>query len=150
MSALCGADCGNCMNKAACKGCSETCGKPFGGVCVAAEYIKVGGMESFETFKKQLIAEINALSVEGLPKIDNLFLLNGSFVNLEYPLPNGMKVGFLKPENIYLGNQVECVFADHSVAERCFGIVAGMDFILISTYGENGADPELVLYKKRL
>jgi hypothetical protein len=24
-----------------------------------------------------------------------------------------------------------------------------MDFILVCTYGENGADPELVLYKKR-
>ena len=29
------------------------------------------------------------------------------------------------------------------------GILAGMDFILICTYAAEGADPELVLYKKR-
>ena len=33
--------------------------------------------------------------------------------------------------------------------ERYFGIVANMDFILVSTYEENGINPELVLYKKR-
>ena len=33
--------------------------------------------------------------------------------------------------------------------ERCFGILADMDFILICTYDENGENPELVLYKKR-
>ena len=33
--------------------------------------------------------------------------------------------------------------------ERCFGIIAGMDFLLACIYGENGAEPELVLYKHR-
>ena len=45
----------------------------------------------------------------------------------------------------YLGNQLECEFG----GDRCFGVLANMDFILISTYGPDGADPELVLYKKR-
>ena len=33
--------------------------------------------------------------------------------------------------------------------ERCFGVLANMDFILVCTYDENGENPELVLYKKR-
>lgn len=33
--------------------------------------------------------------------------------------------------------------------DRCFGVVADMDFILICTYEEDGKNPELVLYKKR-
>ena len=33
--------------------------------------------------------------------------------------------------------------------ERCFGVLANMDFILVCTYGKDGMDPELVLYKKR-
>ena len=33
--------------------------------------------------------------------------------------------------------------------DRCFGVLANMDFILICTYAGGGADPKLVLYKKR-
>ena len=44
-----------------------------------------------------------------------------------------------------LGNQLECEFG----GDRCFGIAANMEFILISTYEENGANPELIIYKKR-
>ena len=71
--------------------------------------------------------------------------LVGAYVNLEYTLSNGKKVKFLDDEKTYLGNQLESEFG----GERCFGILANMDFILISTYGTHGEDPELVLYKKR-
>ena len=66
-------------------------------------------------------------------------------MNLEYRLPNGRKVKFLDDHTTYLGNQLEPEFG----GERCFGVLANMDFIMISTYGPEGADPELVLYKKR-
>lgn len=46
---------------------------------------------------------------------------------------------------IYLGNQLECEFD----CSRCFGIAANMEFILISTYEQNGTNPELVIYRKR-
>ena len=39
-----------------------------------------------------------------MPKINELFPLNGSFVNLEYPLLNGGNVKFLNDDEIYLGN----------------------------------------------
>lgn len=52
---------------------------------------------------------------------------------------------FLDDQKTYLGNQLESEFG----GERCFGIVANMDFIMICTYEKDSADPELLLYKKR-
>ena len=99
----------------------------------------------FEAFKAQLIDEINALAIEGMPKVDKLNALVGSYVNLAYPLPSGQKVKFLDDGTTYLGNQLECEFG----GDRCFGVLANMDFILVCTYEAEGANPELVLYKKR-
>ena len=108
-------------------------------------YSNLGGTGKFEEFKSQLIDEINALNIEAMPKLEKLNALVGAFINLEYRLPNGESVKFLDDAATYLGNQLESKFG----GERCFGIAANMDFILICTYGENGEDPELVLYKKR-
>ena len=69
----------------------------------------------------------------------------GSYVNLAYPLPSGASVKFLNDGTTYLGNQLESEFG----GDRCFGVLANMEFILICTYQENGTNPELVLYKKR-
>ena len=99
----------------------------------------------FEAFKKQLIEEINALNIEGMPKVETLNALVGKFVNLEYRLPNGAKVKFLDDQTTYLGNQLE----SEIVEGLCFGVLANMDFILISTYEKDGANPELILFKKR-
>lgn len=99
----------------------------------------------FEEFKRKLIDEINDLHIEGMPKVEKLNALVGKYVNLEYRLPNSTNVKFLDDGATYLGNQLESEFG----AERCFGVLANMDFILISTYSADGADPELVLYKKR-
>ena len=110
------------------------------------QYINIGGKEKFEEFKKQIIHEFNTLlHVEGLPKVEDLNVLSGSFVNLEYRLPNGNYVKFLDDKATYLGNQLECEFG----GDRCFGIVANMDFLLVCTYEINGENPELVIYKKR-
>ena len=99
----------------------------------------------FEAFKQQLIEEINALHIEGMPKVEKLNALVGRFVNLPYRLPNGEEVRFLNDETTYLGNQLECAFG----GDRCFGVLANMDFILVCTYEAEGANPELMLYKKR-
>ena len=77
--------------------------------------------------------------------LDRLNALVGSYVNLAYPLPGGGAAKFLDDGTTYLGNQLESERGDG----RCFGVLANADFILICTYGEGGADPELVLYKKR-
>ena len=108
-------------------------------------YEELGDNGEFEAFKKQLIEEINALQIEGMPKVEKLNALVGQYVNLAYRLPNGAQVKFLDDGTTYLGNQLEPEFG----GDRCFGVLANMDFILVSTYGKDGADPELVLYKKR-
>ena len=108
-------------------------------------YEELSDNGQFEAFKQTLIKEINDLQVEGLPKVEKLYALVGKKVNLEYTLPNGNKVKFLDDEKTYLGNQLESEFG----GERYFGVLADMDFILISTYEANGVNPELLLYKKR-
>lgn len=107
------------------------------------EELSDGGQ--FESFKKQLIEEINSLAIPGMPRVEKLNALVGKYVNLPYRLPSGALVPFLNDRTTYLGNQLESEFG----GERCFGVLANMDFILVCTYGKDGADPELVLYEKR-
>ena len=108
-------------------------------------YEQLGDGGEFDAFKRKLIDEINALSIEGMPKVEKLNALVGSYVNLPYRLPSGQEVPFLDDKTTYLGYQLECEF-DDSVY---FGVLASMDFIMVSTYGANGENPELLLYKKR-
>ncbi|MBR5731478.1 MAG: helix-turn-helix domain-containing protein [Firmicutes bacterium] len=108
-------------------------------------YEELSDNGQFEAFKKQLIQEINDLHIEGMPRVESLTALVGRFVHLDSSLPSGAAVKFLKDSTTYLGTQLEPEFG----AGRCFGVLANMDFILICTYAEGGADPELVLYKKR-
>lgn len=100
---------------------------------------------AFERLKKQLIEEINALSVPGLPKVDKLNALVGRFVNLAYPLPSGKRVKFLDDRTTYLGSQLE----SETDSSRCFGILANQEFIMVCTYEAEGTHPELLLYRKR-
>lgn len=150
MESICGVDCGNCGYGKShnCNGCKATRGCPFGKQCFIAKYILIGGKDNYEAFKLQLINEINSLDVPGMPKIKDLTPLNGAFVNLSYPMPNGESIKLLDDNEIYLGNQVECEFNDDSII-RCFGILANMEFILISEYGMNGDNPEIIIYKNR-
>lgn len=108
-------------------------------------YDELSDNGQFEEFKKQLIQEINELHIEGMPRLEKLNALVGSFVNLEYRLPNGSTAKFLCDGKTYLGNQLASEYG----GDRCFGVIADMDFLLVCTYGKNGEDPELVIYKKR-
>ena len=108
-------------------------------------YAEIGGKVKLEEFKAQLIREINTLlDIEGLPRVENLNVLPGEFVNMGYTLPNGERVKFLDDKQTYLGSQLESELGD-----VCFGIVANMDFLLVCSYEENGENPELVIYKTR-
>ena len=108
-------------------------------------YAELSDDGQFEAFKEQLIAEINALRPEGMPEVGKLNALVGRYVNLEYRLPNGTAAKFLDDGTTYLGTQLETGMG----GDRCFGVVANMEFILICTYEKDGVNPELVLYKKR-
>ena len=100
---------------------------------------------SLDALKKELIEEFNALGIEGMPKVEKLNALVGSYVNMGYPLPSGEVVRFLKDSATYLGNQLP----SEVDLSRCFGILANREFLLVVSYGEGGRDPELILYKKR-
>lgn len=149
MKAYCGADCSECEKyEKECVGCRESDGKPFGKECFIARYIKIGGMDELNKIKKELIDEINSFHIEGMPKIEELFPLNGEMINLEYNLPSGEKVKFLNNQESYFGTQVESIF-NTDESKKCFGIACNMNFILICEYGENGTNPELILFKQR-
>ncbi len=134
----CGSNCcENCSRFSECGGCEKCAGHPFGGSCIAERN------RDFPELKQQLMEEINALGIDGL-NVDDLNLLTGAYVNLAYPLSNGTSVKFLKDKDIYLGNQIE-----RQDSERCYGVAADERFILVCEYGCDGADPEIVLYKRR-
>lgn len=142
--ALCGIDCcKECGRRNECGGCEACGGHPFGGDCVAAQTILAEGFEGFAALKAALIAEINALGIPGL-QVNDLNLLNGCYVNLEYPLANGTTAKFLKDNDVYFGAQIE-----RENNERCYGVVANREFLLACEYGCEGAEPELLLFKKR-
>ncbi|MBO7709717.1 MAG: helix-turn-helix domain-containing protein [Lachnospiraceae bacterium] len=108
-------------------------------------YEELGDGGQFEEFKKRLIEEINDLHVEGMPKVEKLNALVGKYVNLEYRLPSGVSMKFLDDQTTYLGTQLEPEFGEGF----CFGVLANMEFIMVCTYEEGGANPELLVYKKR-
>lgn len=145
-SSICGANCTECADRASCPGCAKTQGCPFGKPCFVAKYIQVGGMWNYLSFKNGLIDEINALHIEGMDTVTELYPLCGKYINLDYPIPSGT-AKFLQDDEIYLGTQVQNRFDDSGMSY--FGIVAGESFLLVSAYGANGTDPELVLYKRR-
>lgn len=143
MKTICGIDCGGCSFKDNCKGCLETDGHPFGGECIAAECYKSGGEKSFIAYRNRLIDEFNSLGITDMPKITTLCQLSGAYVNLEYTFPSGEKIKLLDDTKIYLGYQVEKPNSD-----RCYGLVADNSYLLVCEYGCEGADPEIIIYKK--
>ncbi|MCI8582578.1 MAG: DUF3795 domain-containing protein [Dorea sp.] len=144
MLSICGIDCcGECNRKDECGGCVKTEGHPFGGVCIAAECIKKGGCNEFIRLQRTLINEFNSLGIENL-QVEELNLLNGFYVNLEYQLINGQSVKFLEDNKVYLGNQIEKPDSD-----RCYGLVADEKYLLVCEYGCNGENPQIIIYKKR-
>lgn len=144
LRSICGTDCcENCGRKEECGGCAETKGHPFGGTCTAAEYIKREGLDAFAEYKEKMVQEFNSLGIKDL-KVKDLNLLNGFYINLEYPLPNGQSVKLLEDDKVYLGNQIEI-----PGSSRCYGIVADEEFLLVCEYGCDGADPQIVVYKRR-
>ena len=151
MKAICGLDCAQCPGRDSCGGCGETGGRPFGGDCILAVCCGKEGCancgHSFEApcaLKEELIREFNALGIPDMPEVTGLNALLGSYINLEYTLPGGQKVKFWEDNRVYLGNQLE-----KKGSHRCYGLTADENYLLVCEYGENGSDPELVVFKRR-
>ena len=146
---ICGADCAQCPSQAGCGGCAETGGRPFGRACLLAACCRDTAQELCSQcggvcgLKAPIIAEFNALGIPGLPEVKDLNALPGAYINLAYPMPGGQAAKMLEDGKVYLGNQLE------AGGDRCYGLAADQDILLVCTYGEGGSDPELILYKKR-
>ena len=91
--------------------------------------------------KAKFIEEVNALGIPGL-HTDNLYVLQGAFINQAYNI-NGNEVKLLDDNASYWGNQMM------KNEDRCYGIACDAKFILVSAYGREGAEPEIVIFKKR-
>lgn len=148
---ICGLDCAGCPMKDACSGCVATGGKPFGGECIVAKCCAQRKNDDCGDFpknvcamKQRLIAEFNALGIPDMPQVTDLYALVGGFVNLEYRLPGGQTVKFWDDKRIYLGNQLPKIGTD-----RCYGLTADEQYLLVCEYGENGTDARIVVFKRR-
>lgn len=93
---------------------------------------------------QKMISEFNALGIEDMEEVTGLNELSGSFINLEYTLPSGQKIQIWDDNKTYLGNEI-CKRG----SERCYGLVADEKYLLVCEYGENGADAEIVVLKRR-
>ncbi len=151
MKAICGLDCNECGFRGSCKGCGETCGKPFGGTCMIAVCCGEKRCENFgKSFsapcplKEELVREFNALGIPDMEEVKFLNALTGSYINMTFPLPNGSTVRFWQDERVYLGNQMKKIGSD-----RLYGIVADENYLLVCEYGAEGTDPEIVVFKRR-
>lgn len=147
----CGVDCGECRLKETCGGCVETDGRPFGGECVVAVCCHSKGQErcdkcsdSLCNLKNQLILEFNALGIKDMEEVTSLNSLKGSFINVEYKLQSGQEIKIWDDNKIYLGNQV-C----KKNSDRCYGLGADENHLLVCEYGDGGSDAEIIIYKKR-
>lgn len=88
--------------------------------------------------------EFNGLGIADMPRVTKLCSLCGAYINQEYLLPNGEKVKLLDDRKIYLGYQLEKANSD-----RCYGLAADDQYLLVCEYGRNGEKPKIVVYKRR-
>ena len=93
--------------------------------------------------KEHLLTEIQKLGIKEFDKLNSLNLLDGSYLNLEVELPNGIKAKLLDNNKKYYANQIDIENSD-----KCYGVAADEDFIIVYKYGCDGADAELIQIKR--
>lgn len=141
-TSLCGADCANCPLQSTCNGCRESNGHPFGEKCMVAACYEHGNSALCQ-LKQKLVAAFNTLQIADMPQVTDLYALRGAFINMPFTLPGGEQVKFWNDNKIYLGSQL---LKENS--DRCYGIAADETYLMVCEYGKNGADAELILFKR--
>lgn len=128
--------------------CSYDCTKcNLNGNCVLYECCKgqKGDFkDNIDNYKRQAMKEFNGLHIEGMPRVTELYALTSSSMNIEYGVPSGDRIKFLKVNNVYLGCELPKMGTD-----RIFGIICDNDYLLVSEYGMDRDDAEIIIYKKR-
>lgn len=92
---------------------------------------------------EKLLNQIKNLGIKEFEDLKSLNMLDGSYLNLEVELPNGQKVKLLDDNKKYYANQ-----KDIENSDKCYGVAADENFIIVYKYGCNGENTELVLLKK--
>lgn len=93
--------------------------------------------------RNQLLEAIRNLGIKEFESFKSLNLMDGSYLNLECKLPNGQTAKILNDNKKYYANQIDIIGSD-----RCYGVAADENMIAVFTYGCDGVDAELVLWKK--
>lgn len=93
--------------------------------------------------QKKLLDEIKNIGIKELENIYSLNLLDGSYLNLEVELPNCTKAKLLDDNKKYYANQIDIEGSD-----KCYGVAADENFIIVYRYGCNGTDAELIQIKR--
>lgn len=150
-NSICGIDCTKCELKNTCGGCAKTNGRPFKGECVVAACCLNNQHKCCSEctaascgLKEKLIEEFNLLGISDMAKVTSLNSLKGSYINVEYTLPDGKRIKLLDDNKIYLGNMIE-----KAGSNRCYGITADENYLLVSEFGTDGKNAEIIIYKKR-
>lgn len=142
VGSICGADCTKCEFTSACAGCTETDGAPFGKPCLVAGCCRKGE-NVLQELKDKLMAAFNGLGIPDMPPVTELYALKGSVINIAYTLPSGEIMKFWDDDKIYLGYQLPKQDSD-----RCYGIVADEQYLMVSEYSGYGSDAEIVVFKR--
>lgn len=79
-----------------------------------------------------------------MEEVKSLNALLGAYVNLSYTLPSGQAIRFWDDNKVYLGNQLHKKGSD-----RCYGLTADENYLLVCEYGDEGRDAEIVVYQRR-
>lgn len=92
--------------------------------------------------KNKILKEIKKLGIKEFEILNSLNIMNGSYLNLEISLPSGNKAKLLDDSKKYYANQIDITGTD-----KCYGVAADENFIVVYKYGCEGKDAELVLIK---
>ncbi len=92
---------------------------------------------------QKLIEEFNKLGIEDMPQVTKLYGHKGEFVNVESLMPNGKKAKILDDSKMYYTAELPKLNS-----ERCYGLVTDKKQLVVFEYGKNGADSELIIWKK--
>ena len=93
--------------------------------------------------KDALIKLFNGLEIAGMAEVTELHELRGDFINLEYTLPGGQAARLWDDNKTYLGAEM----CKHN-SDRCYGLTADENYLLVCEYGENGTNAEIIIFKK--
>ncbi len=94
--------------------------------------------------KEELMREFNALNIPDMGEVTALYELKGDFINLTYTLPSGQTIRLWDDQKTYYGAEI-C----RPGSDRCYGLTADEQYLLVCTYGNGGSDAEIVIFKRR-